>query len=146
MPYNADDNEHEIQDNDIIVMASDGVFDNLYDLDTKTCVKKSVQGTHLGDPKEAADCIANLAFDLGNKKGYLSPFAKGAHEANINFPNQGKADDIVAIVAQIHVRGKGPEGSENQRLSTNGIGLAEHYETSDTKSTTSTSASTNEDL
>lgn len=87
MPYNAFDNEHEIQDNDIIVMASDGVFDNLYDLDIKNCVKQSMDTTSLINTQKAADCVANKSFELGNKQGYLSPFAKGAHEANINFPN-----------------------------------------------------------
>ena len=125
-------------------MASDGVFDNLYDLDIKTCVKKELEGTNLVKPQAAADCVAEKSFELGNKQGYLSPFAKGAHEANVNYPNQGKSDDIVAIVAQIHTKGKGPEGSENQKISSNGMGLADHYTLSDAETTTSSQRS--EDL
>lgn len=39
MPYAAFDTEHEIQDNDILIIASDGIFDNLYDEDIAICVK-----------------------------------------------------------------------------------------------------------
>jgi serine/threonine protein phosphatase PrpC len=38
LPYDAFDAEHEIQDNDILILASDGVFDNLYDEDVEACV------------------------------------------------------------------------------------------------------------
>ena len=49
LPYHAEDQQHEIQDNDIIVMASDGVFDNLYDPDLEKCVKKGMDGTHFSN-------------------------------------------------------------------------------------------------
>ena len=38
LPYAAFDTEHDVQDDDIIVMASDGVFDNLFDPDLIECV------------------------------------------------------------------------------------------------------------
>ena len=47
MPYDAFDTEHLIQDNDIIVMASDGVFDNLYDPDIEVCVEAQMNGYDL---------------------------------------------------------------------------------------------------
>lgn len=31
LPYKADDNEHRLEHNDIIVLGSDGLFDNVYD-------------------------------------------------------------------------------------------------------------------
>lgn len=47
MPYEAFDTEHEVQENDVIVMASDGVFDNMYDEDIEGCVKPEMNGTDL---------------------------------------------------------------------------------------------------
>lgn len=38
LPYNAFDTEHQIFENDVIVVASDGMFDNLYVKDIKGCV------------------------------------------------------------------------------------------------------------
>jgi protein phosphatase PTC7 len=34
------ENEHEIQDYDIVVMASDGIWDNLFETNVKSCIKK----------------------------------------------------------------------------------------------------------
>lgn len=64
-----------------------------------------MKGTHLINPKAASDCIASTSRKLGYANNYLSPFAKNAHEAGIKFPNQGKADDISVISAQIHTKG-----------------------------------------
>ena len=55
MPFAADDQEHEIQDLDIVVMASDGMFDNVYEKEISKCVGKSMKDkVNLGDPQEAA--------------------------------------------------------------------------------------------
>ena len=88
-------------------MATDGVFDNLYDKDIEKCVKSSFVGVDYPEYKlkEVSECVANKAFKLGNSRGYLSPFAKHAREQGINYPPQGKADDIAVIVAQIKTRG-----------------------------------------
>lgn len=99
LPYAADDLEHEIQDNDIIIMASDGVFDNLYDIDLEDCVKPFVKDANLFDLMASANCITTKSYKLGNTNGYLSPFAKNAKRDGVNYPAQGKADDIAVVVA-----------------------------------------------
>ena len=66
LPYAANDLEHEIQENDIIIMASDGVFDNLYDPDLIECVTPFMKSTHFEDPQGSSDCIADKAYKLGN--------------------------------------------------------------------------------
>jgi serine/threonine protein phosphatase PrpC len=38
LPYAAFDNEHRVEHNDIVVMGSDGLFDNVYDADLVTCL------------------------------------------------------------------------------------------------------------
>jgi len=91
--YEAETLENRVQENDIIVMASDGVWDNLYAFDIGSCLKrymspKDKAGTNLqviGDLQGAADCISQLAEKLGNKQGYLSPFAKEAMKLFYDF-------------------------------------------------------------
>jgi protein phosphatase PTC7 len=119
LPYAADDQEHEVQDNDIIVMATDGVFDNLYDDDVQACVALQMSGTHFASPTSASDCIASTARKLGYNTNYLSPFAKNAQASGLNYPSQGKADDISVVCAQIHTRGV-YEMTTEQPVETNG--------------------------
>ena len=105
-------------------MASDGVFDNLYDPDVIECVTPYMTSTLFTDPQASSDCIAEKSFKLGNSQGFVSPFAVGARAAGRNYPDQGKSDDIAVITAQIHTKGKGPEGyPEYQEIDTNGIGM-----------------------
>ena len=125
MPYDAFDAEHEIQDNDILILASDGVFDNLYDEDVEACVLGAAKDVSLTDPtlseealQAASVCIADRAHELGYNTNYLSPFAKDAKAQGVDYPHKGKDDDIVAIAAQIHTE---KEGRPTQKLSTNGI-------------------------
>ena len=102
-------------------MASDGMFDNLYDTDVHDCIKPYLVKDTLEDLQKASECLADKAELLGNDDSFFSPFAKGAKEAGKYFMG-GKADDIVVIVAQIHQVGKGVNGGEQptQEVSTNG--------------------------
>ena len=62
-----------------MVVASDGVYDNLYDEDVLECINKPESlGEGQFNHQYAADCLANKALKLGNTKGYKSPFALGA--------------------------------------------------------------------
>lgn len=101
LPTIAYDTLHEVQDNDIIVMASDGMFDNLYDTDVHDCIKPYLVKDALEDLQRASECLADKAEKLGDDEHYFSPFAKGAKEHGKRFMG-GKADDIVVIVAQLH--------------------------------------------
>ena len=62
-------------------MASDGVFDNLYDPDVIACVTPYMKSTLFVDPQGSSDCIKDKAYRLGNTKGFVSPFAVGARAA-----------------------------------------------------------------
>ena len=53
--------EHKVESNDIIVVGSDGLFDNLYDHDIITCLKSGLKGTNLEDIEKATKCMANKA-------------------------------------------------------------------------------------
>jgi len=85
----------------VIVVASDGVFDNLYIKDIKLCLQPQIDSNgFLSDLQEAANCLAEKSEKLGDDSTYFSPFAKNARDENIHFTG-GKADDITVIVAQV---------------------------------------------
>lgn len=102
-------------------MASDGVWDNLYDNDVQSCIKKYMYKSKssgffskvknnirlLTSMQGAADCLSLEAERLGNTSGYLSPFAKEAQKHYMDFQPRGKADDVTVIVAQIHSKDDG---------------------------------------
>ena len=94
----ADAFDHEIEDNDILIMASDGVLDNMFDNDLIDCVKPNMDSPLTVKHQAAADCIAEQSFIRGNDKTFNSPFAIGAQKAGRQFAG-GKLDDISVIVA-----------------------------------------------
>ena len=87
-------------------MASDGVFDNLFDPQLTACVASGLTGLEMTDLQLASECIARQALMYGYKTDYVSPFANHAAEYGKRYEG-GKDDDIVAIVAQIHTKNKG---------------------------------------
>lgn len=120
LPYAAEDKEHKVQDKDVIVMASDGMYDNLFDEDVLYCVEPKPEEAHLPfSHKRVGECLAQLALKLGDMQGYRSPFAVGAREAGKNYPDMGKSDDIVVIVATVHK--KADKKGAMQPVSTNAI-------------------------
>lgn len=94
-----------MKEGDVIVLGSDGVFDNLYDNDILTIVKKALD-TNKKQPSEVfkklqlAQEIANNAHEKAKDKNYFSPFAKGAAESGKKYSG-GKMDDITVLVAVV---------------------------------------------
>ena len=44
LPYHAEVYFHQVQDGDVVIMATDGLFDNLYDRDVLACLETSTEG------------------------------------------------------------------------------------------------------
>ena len=98
-PNKADATLHSVQHNDIIVIGTDGLFDNLFDDQIKDLIKPFMQGTRdLNDPSKVADVIAESAEQKSRDSNYLSPFAKAAQEQMYSYMG-GKQDDITVAVA-----------------------------------------------
>ena len=110
-----------MNNNDILIMASDGVFDNLFDNDLAECVKPYMasDGITFLDPQASADCIAQNAQRHGLDENYNSPFAVGAKKDGKNWLG-GKLDDISVIVAQILTTEK---STVLQEFESNGTGI-----------------------
>eukprot|EP00471_Norrisiella_sphaerica_P014005 CAMPEP_0184501674 /NCGR_PEP_ID=MMETSP0113_2-20130426/48280_1 /TAXON_ID=91329 /ORGANISM="Norrisiella sphaerica, Strain BC52" /LENGTH=425 /DNA_ID=CAMNT_0026890511 /DNA_START=387 /DNA_END=1664 /DNA_ORIENTATION=- len=105
--------EVAVQPGDIIIAASDGVFDNLFDEDLVKIVK-----TYIGEDngntegsfsiaKSTAEAVASCASSRSMDPEYLSPFAKAKAEQqeggffNFRSPIGGKPDDITVVVAKV---------------------------------------------
>ena len=90
---------HLVNPGDIVVLATDGVLDNLFNEDIIGCLTKAADAASF-DTEQASTCIAKTAEMMSFRKEYDSPFAKNAREAGRNHPG-GKPDDITVIVAEV---------------------------------------------
>ena len=102
-PSLAIDHEHQIKNNDIIVVGSDGVFDNCFDDEIISILnsKITVDGT-VTNIQEAANKIAELAEVHGTDRTWRSPFQVNSEKANrFRIFRGGKQDDISIVVSQI---------------------------------------------
>ena len=93
---------HTLEPNDILVVYSDGVSDNLFPVEFHTCLTNAMDEDHvLQSFGLAADCIARKAYFLGKDRTFDSPFSQGARKAGWARYRGGKHDDITVVVAQI---------------------------------------------
>jgi len=111
-PSSAEVKDHEIQKDDIIILASDGLWDNLYveqivfilkkyyeiemkELNNEKIEKKSE--VFIYKPKNLSEIITNTAENVSLDSNYKSPFSVRSKGVYLG----GKHDDITVIVAQI---------------------------------------------
>ena len=86
--------------NDILVIGTDGVFDNLFDEQIIDLIQPFVtKSSDMEDPGKAADAIAHEAERLGGEANYLSPFSKCARDQYGYDYMGGKQDDVTVAVA-----------------------------------------------
>lgn len=89
-PTKAFDTEHQMETTDLVVMGTDGVFDNLFDEAYKPCLVKGLSKSENGrvwmsDPTAAANCIGQLAYSKSKDKYCDTPFAIGAKKSGRRF-------------------------------------------------------------
>jgi len=74
---------HNIDHNDILVVGTDGLFDNLYDEQIKELIMPFLQDSNeLADVQRVADVIADKAEQYGADPKWNSPFAAMAERYN----------------------------------------------------------------
>lgn len=99
-PESADTLSFPVKDGDVILVATDGVFDNVPEkllLD----LLKDVEGVN--DPVKlqmTANSLALMARSLSFDSDFMSPFAINARRNNINATG-GKPDDITIVLATV---------------------------------------------
>jgi len=84
-----------LQDGDIVVLGTDGVFDNLFDNKIANIVKEN----HTGKAQEIARKIAEQAFLISNDGRVFTPFVENAKKQGVYYEG-GKPDDITVLVAK----------------------------------------------
>ena len=97
-PTKADSHVVEVQPGDIIIAATDGLFDNVFPDEAAALVHLSKKK---GDgPDEAAASLTKYAKSRAVDQRYLSPFAYGAQQLGYRYLG-GKLDDITVVVSYV---------------------------------------------
>jgi serine/threonine protein phosphatase PrpC len=87
----------EVRVNDIIVLGTDGLFDNLFDKAILTLVNDAVTNKTF-EPTQTARLLAEEAARMSQRLFYRSPFTVKAW-ANGHVAIGGKVDDITCVLA-----------------------------------------------
>ncbi|KAL0335138.1 UNVERIFIED_CONTAM: putative protein phosphatase 2C 71 [Sesamum radiatum] len=87
----------DLEEDDVIITATDGLLDNLYDQEISSIVVSSLAA----DKKleEIAELLATKAQDVGRSTSGRSPFADEAQAAGFAGYTGGKLDDVAVIVS-----------------------------------------------
>ncbi|GER55511.1 protein phosphatase 2C family protein [Striga asiatica] len=89
----------DLEEGDLIITATDGLLDNLYDEEISSIVMQS-----LADDiklEEIAKLLAKKAQEIGESKCTRSPFADDAHAAGFSEYIGGRLDDVAVIVSLV---------------------------------------------
>ncbi|KAG9139550.1 hypothetical protein Leryth_024831 [Lithospermum erythrorhizon] len=91
-----------LDEGDVVVAATDGLFDNLYEEDIISIVSKSLEANI--NPKEIAEILAMRAQEVGASTCTRSPFSDEAQAAGYTGCTGGKLDDVVVVVSLVKKR------------------------------------------
>jgi len=89
----------DLDEGDVIVTATDGLFDNLYDQEIASIVSKSLRAKL--KPEEIAEVLAMTAQEVGKSETGRSPFADAVQAAGYVGFTGGKLDDVTVIVSLV---------------------------------------------
>ncbi|XP_073982119.1 protein phosphatase PTC7 homolog [Rhodnius prolixus] len=101
-PESANTTNFQVEDGDVILLATDGVFDNVPD-QMLVSELASVQGVR--DPVKlqlVANSIAFMARKIAFDERFISPFSQSAKSYGINVTG-GKPDDITVLLATVMI-------------------------------------------
>ncbi|TNM89992.1 hypothetical protein fugu_004226 [Takifugu bimaculatus] len=96
-PDAADSSSFDVQLGDIILTATDGLFDNMPDYMILQELKK-LKNTNYESIQQTAQSIAEQAHILAYDPNYMSPFAQFACDNGLNVRG-GKPDDITVLLS-----------------------------------------------
>lgn len=105
---------HEVKDGDLVILGTDGLFDNMTPKEVGTThqlCKLVSQYVNENDfeSQGLAEKIAKRAYLHSLDKNYNSPFAQEAARAGRLYQG-GKSDDITVVVAKINIHQSSPAG------------------------------------
>ncbi|EIE89445.1 hypothetical protein G6F46_009056 [Rhizopus delemar] len=107
LPKDADTKKFYLKNGDLILLATDGYFDNMYSDETLDIINTRMESIEDQDPELVKTAIRGLAKTLTEKARRLSldpkrlsPWAKAAQAHGSNYRG-GKVDDITCIVTLV---------------------------------------------
>lgn len=105
---------HTVHHNDILVLGSDGLWDNLHRAKVVEMINsRAQQGPDIHQHVDTlAQSIAQEAEAHSLRQRYMSPFAESAKAHGYQYQG-GKPDDITVIVAQVALKPKESKASAN---------------------------------
>ncbi|KAL2609151.1 hypothetical protein R1flu_027724 [Riccia fluitans] len=95
-PFLAEVYRVPVEKGDVVILGSDGLYDNLFEREILLILSKLVQSG--SGPETLARELANAAHKVGATHDGLSPFAKEAQSEGYSYSG-GKMDDITCVVA-----------------------------------------------
>ncbi|CAO3598816.1 unnamed protein product [Absidia cylindrospora] len=116
MPKDGDQKSFFLKDGDIILLATDGYFDNVYSHETLALVNKTMATLNNDDSddavsavvRELAKVLTDTAKFLSLDSKRLSPWAKDAQAHGSNYIG-GKSDDITLVATLVRGTHQGEE-------------------------------------
>ena len=98
-PKDADETFIKASVGDILVLATDGVWDNIWVSDIENEIKRALRLSNYEKiAQEIANTIGEMAAKNGANQRYDSPFAAEARRAGYNYIG-GKLDDVTVVAA-----------------------------------------------
>ncbi len=91
--------QHDIQPNDIVIVGTDGLLDNLFADNILSIVKEHLN-TQSFDSNMLAQQLAKNTFQKSLDTKWDSPFAVSARKSGLYFKG-GKSDDITVLVGRV---------------------------------------------
>ncbi|XP_078441644.1 protein phosphatase 2C family protein isoform X3 [Wolffia australiana] len=91
--------EVKLDEGDVVVTATDGLFDNLYEAEISEIISQSQESG--STPMEMAEKLAVKAHEIGKSEAGRSPFADAAHTAGYKTFSGGKLDDVTVVVSLV---------------------------------------------
>jgi len=116
-PESADRYEFSVEHGDVILLATDGIFDNIPDSVLVKEVGSLQKGTVAPDAAEIQACansIALIARKLSQDESFLSPFAKNARANGFSNVVGGKEDDVTVILAAVSLNSSNQKALQQQ--------------------------------
>ncbi|CAL0334345.1 unnamed protein product [Lupinus luteus] len=92
----------DLNDGDVIIMATNGLFDNLYEQEIASIISKSLQAGL--SPQKIAEILGMRAQEVGRSSVARSPFGDAAQAVGYVGYTGGKLDDITVIVSFVQTR------------------------------------------
>ncbi|XP_062177421.1 probable protein phosphatase 2C 71 isoform X3 [Alnus glutinosa] len=92
----------DLYEGDVIITATDGLFDNLYEQEIASVISKSLQASL--KPQDIAEYLATRAQEVGRSTYVRTPFADAAKAVGCVGYTGGKIDDVTVIVSLVQKR------------------------------------------